>query len=227
MKKLVIALLMVLVLPIVALAQDAETPAEETVTQSSQGGVNYAKRSFGNFSLDLPTHGTLKTPASSDWDEEEQVVFNWFGDEDDPIVLIQCRVDSFEGELGQDAYNIFCDTLLSNWLNEEDNFTVLDPPAPRMEGDPRRTRSQLGTHVWNLIQIDDHSDANGGRIYYSIFCTYSGTDIYTISFYYLQPMSKENPAVKEFGKPLLENFRIAGEQSTEEEWIEAEPADAA
>ncbi len=215
MHKLILALLLALALPFAAHAQD-DSP-EAAPEQATPGvAVEYASRSFGSFSLDLPTHGTLYTPASEDWDEEEQVIFNWFGNEDDPIVLIQCRVDSFEGDLGQEAYDIFCDTLLSNWLNSEDSYSVLNPPRPKMEGDPRRLRSQLGSHTWNLIEIDDHSDANGGRIYYSIFCTYLGSDIYTLSFYYLDPMTKEDTRVKDFGKPLLESFSIAGEASMRE-----------
>ncbi|MCB1187811.1 hypothetical protein KDL29_11655 [bacterium] len=217
MKKLLIVMLLALALPFAARAQEDEAAAPEETPAAPVKAAEYARQSFGNFSLELPKHGTLKRPGDADWKEEEQVVFNWFGDKDDPIVLIQCRVDSFEDELEQSAYDIFCDTLLSNWLNSDDNYTVLDPPLPRSEGEPRRTRSMLGTHTWNLIQIDDHSDANGGKIYYSIFCTYSGRDIYTISFYYLNPMTKEDTRVKDFGKPLLESFRIAGEGSAVEE----------
>ncbi|MEZ5336919.1 MAG: hypothetical protein R3F46_01535 [bacterium] len=231
MKKLTLIMLLVLALPFAALAQEddpapaaEDSPAVEESTPAPAGNVSYARRSFGNFSLELPSHGSLMTPGSDDWNEEEQVVFNWFGSESDPIVLIQCRVDSFEDPLEQSAYDIFCDTLLSNWLNAEDSFTVLDPPLPRVEGQARRTRSTLGTHVWNLIQIDDHSDVNGGKIYYSIFCTYSGKDIYTLSFYYMDPMTKEDTRVRDFGKPLMESFRINGEGSSQDD---EEMADAA
>lgn len=217
MYKLMFALLAALVLPFAAYAQQEaeELPAEEMEAPDME--TVYVNRDFGSFSLDLPTGGTLETAASPDWEEDEQVVFNWFGAEGDPIVLVQARVDSFETELTQEAYDIFCDTLLSNWLNDEANYTVLDPPVPAMEDEPRRKRNQLGTHTWNLIQIDDHSDANGGQIYYSIFCTYSGNDIYTLSFYYLTPMTPQDTAVRDFGTPILESFRIAGEQEMVEE----------
>ena len=129
MYKLMFALLAALVLPFAAYAQQEaeEVPAEEMEAPDIE--TVYVNRDFGGFSLDLPSGGTLETAASPDWEEDEQVVFNWFGADGDPIVLVQARVDSFETELTQEAYDIFCDTLLSNWLNDEANYTVLDPPV--------------------------------------------------------------------------------------------------
>ena len=211
MKQLAFALLLALALPIVALAQTDENPCSPDSPPAENTGPGLTTRNFGGFAIDLPGSGTLETPASPDWDEDEQVIFNWFGDEGDPVVLIQCRVDSFEDDLQQDAYDIFCDTLLSNWLGDDASYTVMEPPKPPSEDTPRRTRNNIGTHNWNLITIDDHSDINGGRIYYSIFCTWNGPDIYTISFYYLNPLTKEDTSVKDFGKPILASFRVAGE----------------
>lgn len=213
MKQIVLALMLALLLPCAALAQTDENPCSPDSPAASASATQLSKKSFGGFNLDLPVSGTLETPASPGWEEDEQVIFNWFGDEGSPVVLIQCRVDSFEDELQQPAYDIFCDTLLANWLNDDANYTVTEPPKPPNDTTPRRTRNKLGTHNWNLITIDDHSDADGGRIYYSIFCTWNGPDIYTISFYYLSPITKSDTSVKDFGKPILESFRVSGEGS--------------
>lgn len=154
-----------------------------------------AYRSFdaGSFSLDLPPGGEVLTPDSEGWDNEPEVAFEWYGADSDPVTLIQGRVDDLGAEIDEETFGVFCSALLENWSADGDKYEVVTS----------NKSMPIGGRKWNLIEISDSSDEET-RVYYSVFSTYSGTKIYTISLYYLKPLSN---AVQDFGKPVIQSFK--------------------
>ena len=198
MKSILLSLLLLLALPLAALAQEGE-PAPAAPQSPDTAEVNlddYSKFSstpFG-FSVLLPKSGTISQPGDPSWDEADEIAFSWFGAETDPVVLIQGRVDEFETTLDADTFKAFCDELEGHWSRDDTKYKVLSK-------DPALA---VGSHTWNLLQIEDTSNAEG-RVYYSVFSTYVGKNIYTISLYYLEPV---NASIQNFGKPVLQGFSI-------------------
>lgn len=172
----------------------AEQPAE-TITYST-----YVARGFG-FAVDLPDSGSVENAESEGWDEDTEVAFNWYGAEGDPVLLIQARMDSIGGEeaieIDAEAFGVFCDTLLESWTEDPERYTVV-------KGNEPLTIREV---PWNMIEVEDRSDADV-TVYYSVFSTYSGTSIYTISLYYLVPV---NDAIQDFGGPVLASFALTGD----------------
>lgn len=153
-----------------------------------------AYKSFdaGTFSLDLPA-GEVQTPQSEGWDNESEVAFEWYGDDASPVSLIQGRVDDMGADIDEETFGVFCKALLENWSADADKYEVVTS----------NKSMPIGGRQWNLIEISDSSDEKT-KVYYSVFSTYSGSKIYTISLYYLKPLST---AVQDFGKPVIQSFQ--------------------
>jgi len=153
----------------------------------------YTPFDAGSFSLDLPPGGEVLTPASEGWENEAEVAFEWYGAESDPVSLIQGRVDDMGAPMDDATFGVFCGSLLENWSADGDKFEVVTS----------NKTMPIGGLKWNLIEIADSSDP-ANKVYYSVFSTYSGTKIYTVSLYYLKPLSA---AVQDFGKPVIQSFK--------------------
>lgn len=195
MARLYLAVLLVL-LPQFALAQD-DAPANEDATAAPISDIEYAQYEsvdFG-FSLELPADGTIHDQGSEDWDKDAAVAFEWLGGEDSPVALIQGRVDRFETKLDEYTFEVFCDTLLENW-SDEDRFTIYTS----------NRRINIAPMTWNLIEVEDNSNTSGQKVYYSVFSMFSGQTIYTVSMYYLTPISE---TIQEFGIPVVYSFKLA------------------
>lgn len=234
-------------LPLCALAQD-----EAAAPAAKSSPYKYAKfdaKDFG-FSIALPTTGEVTTPEDSSWtwywsaettyssgeiekakgkvtisDEDPEVAFTWYRSEDEPVVLIQGRVDKFETELDAETFRIFCETLLANWsgdnaivshsestVQSQGDKTTVDTKTTIRSGSAGKytvvtanEKLDLNGLVWNLIEVEDASDSSGTMVYYSVFSTFAGSNIYTISMYYLEPVSD---SVQEFGFPVLDGFKL-------------------
>jgi hypothetical protein len=137
----------------------------------------------------------VSDPGSEDWAwaEQPEVAFDWYGDENDPVFMIQARVDDLGTPIDSDTYKAFCDSMLEAWSNNTANYSVY-------------TANQavpIGDVTWNLIEIAD-SSGKDGKVYYSVFSTYRGAKTYTITFYYLRPVSE---AVRDFCEPVLRGFQ--------------------
>lgn len=202
-----LAILLVLLTVQIAWAQDA---AEDTAGGDAAAAVErtystYVAAGYG-FALDLPDSGEVSSPGSDNWDNEDQVAFEWVGADDDPVRMIQGRVDSFGKELDEDSFDMFCTALLQNWTSDEDMFEVTT----------ENEQFRFGDHTWNLIEVTDRTnapagplsatgDSEGRIVYYSVFSTYAGDQIYTVTMYYLQPVSDE---VEAMGVPILRSFKF-------------------
>jgi hypothetical protein len=197
-------------LPALCFAQDAAPAAAPAATYST-----YVAGDFG-FSVDLPSSGSVEDPKSQNWKEDPEVAFFWYGSAGDPVVMIQGRMDSFDTDLDAETFKVFCQTLLDNWAGEADNPPV-DPAAPA-DAAPKDSGGKKPYHIvtaneelpindmtWNLIEIADSSDPEGTPVYYSVFSTYAGKKIYTLSMYYLSPVSDE---IQSFGFPVLNSFKL-------------------
>jgi len=178
-----------LVMALCASAVAAEE--DEPAAASGSGYEQYTAANFG-FSVALPDHGSLMTPESTGWENEKEVAFEWYGDENDPVSLIQARVDDLGAAIEGDTFKIFCDTLLENWTTDATSYQV----------ETANSIVPIAGNNWNLIEVADSSNKEA-KVYYSVFSTYKGSKIYTISFYYLKPVSEE---VQSFGKPVLQGF---------------------
>jgi hypothetical protein len=191
-------------LPLAAVAQEAEEPAPgaEETTAAQTAYSPYVADGYG-FSIELPDSGAISVPGEDGELQDESVAFEWTGAEDDPIVLIQGRVDRFDVVLDPDTFDVFCATLLENWQGDSENYKVVTA----------NDRITIDDFVWNLIEIEDASHADGEMVYYSVFSTYAGSTIYTISMYYLEPVSE---GIQEFGIPVLYGFRLAEGTAAEE-----------
>jgi hypothetical protein len=153
----------------------------------------YSNFDAGSFSIELPQQGEVLTPQSEGWDNEAEVTFEWYGAESDPVSLIQGRVDDLGAAIDEATFGVFCASLLENWSADGDKFDVVTS----------NKTMPIGGLKWNLIEIADSSDPKN-KVYYSVFSTFSGTKIYTISLYYLKPLSA---AVQDFGKPVIQSFQ--------------------
>lgn len=205
----IMAILIALLLVQVAWAQEAadEGGSDAKAPKVDRHYSTYVANNYG-FKVDLPDSGTISDPSSDGWDKEQQVAFQWVGGADDPVRMIQGRVDSFGKELDEDSFNMFCSALLQNWSSDEKFFTVTTANKP----------TRFGDNVWNLIEVEDRSnvtkasaDEGGGTkgqtVYYSVFSTYAGDKIYTITLYYLEPLGDE---VKDLGEPIMRSFAATG-----------------
>ncbi len=158
--------------------------------------TKYEHYDFGNFgcSLSLPAGGELKLPDNPGWDAEPQVAGMWQGPAGAPVALIMLRVDTMDQPLNAAAFATFCDTLLSNWSDDAEKYSVITSNEALVEDQ----------FTWNLIEVEDKSAAES-PVYYSVFSTYAGAKIYTISMYYLRPI---DDAVSEYGAPVLQSFKL-------------------
>lgn len=186
--------LLILALPLCALAQEQEAaPAPKAAY------TDYSAAGFG-FALKLPSGGTIEDPTTEGWAEEPEVAFSWYSATDqsgkpkDPVVMIQARVNSFGTEIDPESFAVFCEDLLGYWKADTAKYTVVTGN----ESVP------MGNTKWNVIEIEDASDQNG-KIYYSVFSTYAGDSIYTVTLYYLAPV---NDSVRNFGAPVLQGFKL-------------------
>lgn len=228
MLRISLALILAL-LPVLALAQgDAPQPAE-TPSAAAPAYRDYAAGSFG-FAVQLPATGTIEDPSTAGWSEDPEVAFDWYYGGDEPIVLIQGRVDKFEVPLDDETFKLFCDTLLKNWAGDtgtpvvESQTNTHSTVTPQGDVDSHSTTTSklaiesgkykvltanepldINGQKWNLIEVADSSDPQGTKVYYSVFSTYSGNQIYTISMYYLEPVSDK---VQQFGFPVLDGFKL-------------------
>ena len=107
------------------------------------------------------------------------------------------RVDSFESVLVDDTFKAFCDTLLEMWSGDPERYTVVT--ANKI--------LPINERNWNLIEVEDLSGGEDHAVHFSVFSTYAGEAIYTISMYYLEPLSRE---VQEFGIPVIYGFGLTG-----------------
>ena len=188
-------------LPLAALAQDA--PAEEPAGDEAAAEttyVEYTATGYG-FSLELPENGTVKDPSSEDWTADEQVAFEWYSDGSTPVTMIQCRVDRFATDLDDAMFDVFCDTVLEMW-SDENSYDVVTANR-RIEIDPL---------TWNLIEVGDKRRGEEEQVHYSVFSMYSGAAIYTVSMFYMDPVSEE---IQEFGIPVVYSFELAATPATE------------
>ena len=162
----------------------------------AQDNAEYERHEFTGFgcALDLPVGGELSQPGSAGWDAEPQVAAMWSGAAGAPVALIMVRVDTMDQPLNAAAFTTFCDTLLGNWTDDPEKFTVITSNEELAEGQ----------FTWNLIEVEDMSAADT-PVYYSVFSTYAGSKIYTLSMYYLRPI---DDSVSEYGAPVLKSFEL-------------------
>ena len=198
MKRVVTAVVLLALLAATAWAQEAGGSGAALPS-------GYTPHTFGGygFSLVLPDSGTLTIPGSADWKEDPAVAFEWRGGADDPVVLIQGRVDRFN-EVALDAatFDAFCNTLLQNWSEDPAKYKVVT----------RNRRFEIAPFTWNLIEVEDYTKGTqpGQLVSYSVFCTYQADAIYTLTMYYLTPVAtgSEVSTVQEFGKPVLYSLNV-------------------
>lgn len=210
LKRAWLLLLLMVVLPCLAWAQDDAAADDDAAAiaegasaaeeEASTAGEDYDyvpyATSFG-FSIRLPADGVITDPSAPDWAGEEEVAFEWTATDQAPITLIRGRVDGFESALGIDTFQAFCDTLLSVWSADTGQFTVVTA----------NDQLTINEQVWNLIEVADLSDGPDEAVHFSVFSTFAGDSIYTVSMYYLQPLSRE---VQEFGIPVIYGFSLTG-----------------
>ncbi len=193
---LALLILGLLALPFSALAQGDDTAAApETAPPAptvSGGYTRYSAQGYG-FALALPSNGDVRNPQSADWQEDPEVAFEWTA-ENAPIVLITGRVDTMDVELNDERFKVLCDTMLSTWEEDKEHIKVVAD----------ENNLTINNYEWKLIEIADSSSADG-TVYFSVFTTYRGNKVYTVSMYYLQPVDK---IVRDFGKPVLQGFSI-------------------
>lgn len=183
-------LVMVLaLLPLVALAQ-VEEPAADSVDVEY---TPYVATDFG-FSVKLPTGGAVLDASSEGWDKDKEIAFEWRTGGADPVELIVSRVDRFPTELDADSFNVFCDTLIEGW-SDSTRFNIVTA----------NRRIDIENRTWNLIEVEDASLGEDKMVYYSVFVMFSGENIYSISLYYLTPVSE---MIQEFGIPIIYSFDL-------------------
>jgi hypothetical protein len=176
---------------------DGAAVAEDTAAEPMELDVEYARQAFPDFgfALELPEHGELVRPGDDGWEAEDQVAFEWYGLRDDPVVLVQMRVDQMDTELNAAAFDAFCETLVANWSGDPGNYKVTTNNEP----------ISLGDFSWRLTEVEDSSAGGGQSVYYSVFTTYAGDKIYTLSMYYLQPI---DDYVTQFGVQMPLTFEL-------------------
>lgn len=219
-----------------ALAQDAAPPtdapnegaqmADETVGEpaSVNSGLTYQNYTAEGFklSIPIPTNGKLQIPSDLGWIQEPEVAFVWYGEDNDPVSMIELRADNIGTEISPEQYADFYDKLVSEWEGQPKQFKVL-----RSRTEPYH----FGEMDWLIIEVEDNSAASANTsanpnlqgmfvqgedaaegtetpsetVYYTIFTTYHAETIYTIGFYYLQPVSD---AVQTLAVPMLRGFSL-------------------
>ena len=203
MSRFCLLMLSLLLLPLAVAAQEGEdlAPEPEVTDEAEVSYSSYTAEGYG-FRIQLPDSGSVSEPGEGPEEPDEAVAFEWTGAEGDPIVLIQGRVDRFEVELDPETFDVFCGTLLENWESDSESYDVVTA----------NDRITIEGLVWNLIEVEDGSHAEGELVYYSVFSAYAGQTIYTISMYYLEPV---NERIQEFGIPVLYGFELLGEGASE------------
>jgi len=210
--------LLALLLPFSTLAQDepaaagdespaaadeaSAEPAEEAAATTTEPATysRYEATDFG-FSTELPDSGVITDPSSPDWNEELASAFKWQATGNEPISMIIGRVDSFNTEVDDLTFSIICGTMLESWEEDPSKYSIVTSNEPLViEGD-----GPNGQRSWNLIEIEDKSHGEGQPVYYSVFSTYSGENIYSIMMYYLEPV---NTVVRNYGIPVIHEFRL-------------------
>jgi hypothetical protein len=176
---------------------------------AQNGYVPYTAEGFG-FTVSVPDSGSIARPGSDGWDREEEVAFEWYGDGTDPVKLIMARVDDAGATLDEASFRAFTDELLSYWSPRRpagDSAEDADdaPASSNFEVINTADNLVIGGRKWNLIEVEDKSDKQT-TVYYSVFSTWEGSKIYTLTFYYLQPSMEQ---VQTFGKPVLQGFKAA------------------
>ena len=176
----------------------------------AQGGnyKPYTATGFG-FGVNVPDSGTIAAPGSEGWDREAEVAFEWYGDDTDPVKLIMARVDDAGAALDEGSFRAFTDELLGYWApahpaSGNDAETGDQPASDDFEVLNTADNLKIGGKTWNLIEVADRSDPQT-TVYYSVFSTWEGTKIYTLTFYYLKPTMEQ---VQNFGKPVLQGFKV-------------------
>jgi hypothetical protein len=170
--------------------------------------VPYTATGFG-FAVNVPDSGTIAAPGSDKWDRDPEVAFEWYGGEGDPVKLIMARVDDAGAALDDASFRAFTDELLSYWSPAhpaagKDSETGNTPASDDFEVLNTADNLKIGGRTWNLIEVADRSDEQT-TVYYSVFSTWDGTKIYTLTFYYLNPTMEQ---VQNFGKPVLSGFKV-------------------
>ncbi|GEM_PF-2450950 len=208
-------LLLVLLLPCFAWAQEEATPeadeadqveaaepadsaeSDEAAEPAEAGAyVTYEADGFG-FSIRLPEGGLITDPASEGWNQDAEVAFEWTAATELPVTLILGRVERFESDLDADTFGAFCDALLAYYASDDARFTVITANKPL----------PINGREWNLIEVTDVTDGQAAAVHFSAFSTYVGDTVYTVAMYYLEPLSRE---VQEFGIPVIYGFDLTG-----------------
>jgi hypothetical protein len=190
MNRVLIALILVLV-PAFAWAQDPGAAPKAPAYR------DYSASGFG-FHISLPASGTIDSPSTEGWKEDAGTAFIWWGSGAEPIGKVVARSDSFGTAVDADAFKLFCDALLEQWGQNENQHKLL-------------TKNKLvksGNLTWNLIEAEDPSQDGKSKVYYSVFITYSGDSIYTLSMYYDHA---PDSAIQAFGAPIIAGFKPLGE----------------
>jgi len=213
-RRYLLAWLIVLLLPFGAMAQDEPVAAEDASAAPAEGAAaaeaaampaaTYTRYNVPNsdFSVELPDGGIITDPSDPGWNEMPATVFKWEATGDEPINLIMGRVDTFKSEVDDLTFNIVCGTMLEGWEEDKEAIQVVTAnESLRIKADD----AAGGEQVWNLIEIADHSNPEGRTVYYSVFSTYAGENIYTIMMYYLKPV---DAITRNFGGPVVRKFRL-------------------
>jgi hypothetical protein len=182
-------LLILCLLPLLAQAQDAASPA----ASGAQSYRSYSAAGFG-FQLSLPSSGTIDSPATEGWKEDASTAFIWYAGGREPIRKIVGRADTFGAKIDAEAFKSFCDALLEQWGTDETKHRVLTK---------NKVISSGGVN-WSVIEIEDPTADGKGKVYYSVFITYSSDNVYVVTFYYDRPSSSE---IQAFGQPVLAGFK--------------------
>ena len=202
MKSLYLLILM-LALPIAGWAQDAEEPAEDTAAPEIAAEVVYTRHTatgFG-FSVELPPAEMLLSPADEDWSEDANTAFIWKGMPGAPVRLVLARVDEALGlnrePLDAVRFQAFIDVMKSRWVESAGVYELLEEPEP----------IDNGRFVWHVFDVKQKvTEADLERdVYYTVFSTFAGRKIYTITLYYLNPPSA---GIQEFGGPIVGSFEL-------------------
>jgi hypothetical protein len=207
-RRYLLAWLIVLLMPFGAWAQDEPAAEGAAAAETAEmPAATYTRYNVpdSDFSVELPDGGIITDPSDPDWNELPTVVFKWEATGDEPITLIMGRVDTFKSEVDDLTFNIVCGTMLEGWEEDKEAIQVVTANEPlRIKAD----NAAGGEQVWNLIEIADRSDSGGKTVYYSVFSTYAGENIYTITMYYLKPV---DAMTRNFGGPVVRNFKLLGQ----------------
>lgn len=190
MTRVLIALIVVL-LPAWALAQDAAVAPKAATYR------DYFATGFG-FHISLPSTGTIESPSTEGWKEDAGTAFIWWSGGAEPIGKIVGRTDSFGTTVDAAAFKLFCDALLEQWSQNESQHKLLT----------KNKLEKSGNMTWNLIEAEDPTQDGKGKMYYSVFITYSGDSIYTLSMYYDHA---PDSAIQAFGAPVIAGFKPVGD----------------